>query len=438
MNITIEELAACKKLLRVDVDAKVVDAAFDSVTRDFQKQAHLAGFRAGKAPRVMVETRYKREIEDEVKRKVISESYRKALEEKKLRVVTQPEIEEIQFGRGQPLQFAATLETVPEFELPEYKGLPVRRTVAFVTDADVERAINVLREQRPLFTPVQRPVQAGDIVIIDYEGKVEGVSMEDLALTASRLAAQKNFWVEIKEGSFIPGFTEPLIGAVAGDSREVAVDFPADFPVRNLGGHKGLFQVKINEVRERSYPPVDDDFARSFEAENLEKLREGVRRDLQNELDLKHGREVRNQLVRGLLDRVHFDLPESILHFETRNAVYDIVRENQQRGVTQEAIEKQKDEIYNFASNSARERLKANFILLRIAEREKIEATNEEIAQRIYQLSAQNNMKPDQLLKQLKEKNALDDVRFEVVAKKVVDFLQLHARIEEVPQAAKA
>ena len=142
MNVTVENLAPCKKLMRVEVEAEKVDETFEAVTKDFQREANLPGFRPGKAPREMVLRKYEKDIEDEAKRKLISEAYRKAVEEQKLDVLGYPDIEEIQFSRGQPLQFAATIETAPEFELPEYKGLPVKREARTVTDADVERALD--------------------------------------------------------------------------------------------------------------------------------------------------------------------------------------------------------------------------------------------------------------------------------------------------------
>ena len=139
MNVSVENLAPCKKLVRVEVEAQQVDETFDSITKDFQRQASLPGFRPGKAPRDMVLRKYEKDINDEVKRKLISDSYRKALNEKKLDVVGYPDIEEIQFGRGQTLQFAATIETAPEFELPEYKGLEIKKESRSVTDEDVKR-----------------------------------------------------------------------------------------------------------------------------------------------------------------------------------------------------------------------------------------------------------------------------------------------------------
>src|SRR5438067_6969593 len=132
--------------MRVELEAQKVDETFDSITKEFQREASLPGFRPGKAPRDMVLRKYEKDIQMEVKKKLISDSYKKAVEEQKLDVLGYPDIEEIQFSRGQPLQFAATIETAPEFELPEYKGLAIKREARAVTDADVDRALEALRE----------------------------------------------------------------------------------------------------------------------------------------------------------------------------------------------------------------------------------------------------------------------------------------------------
>src|SRR5205823_1345063 len=142
---------------------------FDSITRDFQRQASLPGFRPGKAPKEMVVRKYSKDIEEEVKRKLISDCYKKAVQDQKLDVLGYPDIEEIQFNRGQPLQFAATVETAPQFELPEYKGLEVKRETRGVTDDDLVRALEALRQPQISFTTVDRPVQTGDIAVVNYK-----------------------------------------------------------------------------------------------------------------------------------------------------------------------------------------------------------------------------------------------------------------------------
>ncbi|HWQ91993.1 MAG TPA: trigger factor family protein, partial [Clostridia bacterium] len=157
MNITVENLAPCKKLVRVEVEAEKVEKTFETVTKDFQREASLPGFRPGKAPTPMVVRKYGKDIEEEAKRKLISEAYRQAIDEQKLEVLGNPDIEEIQFSRGQPLQFAATVETAPEFELPEYKDIPVKREARTVTEEDIESALEALRQPRAEFKTVERP-----------------------------------------------------------------------------------------------------------------------------------------------------------------------------------------------------------------------------------------------------------------------------------------
>jgi len=437
VNISVENLAPCKKLLRVELDAKAVDEAFESITKDFQKQAALPGFRPGKAPRALVLKKYEVEIKDEVKRKLIGENYRKALEEKKISAISQPDIEEIQFGRGQNLQFAATIETAPEFQLPEYKGLPVKRETKSVTDEDVERALKLLAQQHMKFETVARELRMGDVAVVNYTGACDGKPITETAPTAKGLTEQKNFWVDIAPDRFIAGFAEQLIGAKAGDKRTVNLDFPADFVTKQLQNKKGVFEVEIVEVKEKVPPAVDDELAKKYGAENLEKLRAGVRVDLENELKHTQARAMRGQIIDALLAGANFDLPETAVAHETRNVVYDLVRENSQRGVPRELIEKQKEEIYAAAARGAKERVKLAFLVQRIAEQEKIQVTQEEVLQRVQSLAAAYQIPPDKFIKDLQKRNGVNELYDQIAHEKVLNFLEINAKIENVPAAAK-
>jgi trigger factor len=424
--------------MRVEVELEKVNEAFDSVTNDFRKQANLPGFRPGKAPKEMVVRKYDKDIQDEVKRKLISDSYRKAVEEQKLDVLGRPDIEEIQFSRGQPLQFAATIETAPEFQLPDYKGLMVTREARVVTDADVEKALDVLREQRVDFKTVERPVQTADIAVVNYTGTCEGKPITDIAPTAKGLTEKKNFWVEAAPNSFIPGFADQLIGAKAGDKRTVNVDFPGDFVTPQLAGKKGAYEVEVVEVKEKVLPPLDDALAKTYEAESLEKLRAGVRRDLENELNHSQSKTVRNQLVRTLLDRVNFELPASAVAQETRNVVFDIVQDNAKRGISRDVIEQQKEQIYSAATHGAKERVKVAFLMQKIAEKEDIKISQEEIAQRVQFLAGLYQIPADKFLKDLQKRNGLIEVYDQLMNEKVLDMLQQNAKIVDVPPGSTA
>jgi trigger factor len=435
VNVTVEELAPCKKLLRVEVESQEVDAAFESMIKDFQKQASLPGFRPGKAPKDMVAKRFEKDIEDEVKKKLIPDAYRKAVDEKKLEVVGSPDFEEIQFGRGQALQFAVTLETAPEFQLPEYKGLPAKRDTTQVTDADVEKAINLLRAKQTKFEKVDRAVQIGDVAVVTYTGTSDGKPIIEIAPTAKGLTEQKGFWLNVEPGSFIAGFTEQLVGAKAGDKRTVNVDFPSDFITPELAGKKGVYDVEVTEVKEKVLPPLDEAFAKAYGAETVEKLQAGVRTDLENELSYKKNKSVRNQLVDALLRRVSFDLPESAVAQETRSVVYDIVRENQQRGISRELIEQQKEAIYSAATDNAKNRVKINFLFQKIAEKEDIKVSKDEVTARILRLAALYQIPVEKFVKDLEKRNGIIDIYDQVATEKVLEFLQQNATIEDVPPA---
>lgn len=419
--------------MRVEVEAEKVKETFDSVTNEFRKQANLPGFRPGKAPKEMVVRKYDKDIQDEVRRKLISDSYRKAVEEQKLDVLGQPDIEEIQFSRDQPLQFAATIETAPEFQLPEYKGLVVTREARIVTDADVEKALDVLREQRVNFNTVDRPLQAGDVAVVNYSGTCEGKPITDIAPTAKGLTEKQNFWVEASPTSFIPGFADQLLGAKAGEKRTVNVDFPADFVTPQLAGKKGAYDVELVEVKEKALPPLDEELAKQYGAESLQKLREGVRRDLENELNHKQSKSVRNQLIRAVVERVNFELPASAVAQETRNVVFDIVQQNAKRGVSRDVIEQQKEQIYSAATHGAKERVKVAFLMQKIAEKEDIKVSQEEIAQRVQFLAGLYQIPADRFLKDLQKRNGLIEVYDQIMNEKVVEMLEQNAKIIDVP-----
>ena len=419
--------------MRVEVDAKAVDEVFDSVTKEFQKQAALPGFRPGKAPRDMVLKKYSAEITDEAKRKLIGENYRKAVGEKKLNVIGYPDIEEIAFARGQNLQFAATIETAPEFELPEYKGLPAKREDKTVTDEDVERALKMLAQQHTKFETVARELRMGDIAVVNYTGSSDGKPITETAPTARGLTEKKNFWLDIEPNAFIEGFAAQLTGAKAGEKRTVNVDFPADFVTKELQGKKGVFEVEILEVKEKILPPIDDEFAKKYGAENLEKLRVGVRHDLENELKESQKRAVRGQLVRTLLDRVQFELPETPVANVTRNSVYEIVRENSRRGISRETIEKQKDEIYSAAAASAKERVKFAFLVQRIAEKEQISVTQEDVLREAQIVAATYQIPLDKFLKDLQKRDGVQELYDQAMREKVLAFLENNAKVETAP-----
>ena len=433
MNISVEPLAPCRKLVRVEVEAAKVDETFAGTLRLYRAEAALPGFRRGKAPLELVERKFSKEIESEVRQQLLQECLKEIQSKEGLRALRMENMEVLQFGRGQPLQAVFTMETEPEFELPEYKGLPAKREIRSVTDEDVERALEVLRRQRVQYRTVQRPAATGDIAVINYTATVEGKPLREVAPDAPSLAEARGFWVHVERNAFLPGFGEQLTGAQAGDRRTIHLLFPPDFPSPALAGRPAAFEVEVVEIKETVLPPLDDQFAKDLGAENLDALRAGVRRDLENELKYKLKRQVRTQLIRALLERVHFDLPESLVDHETRRTVYQIVRENAARGISRELIEREKEAIYQNALATAKERVKLDFLVHRIAEKEKIEVAEEDFNRWVTYQAALTGRDPRKLVSEILDREALPQVHGEILQEKVLDFLEQHARIEDVP-----
>jgi trigger factor len=438
VNVTVEDLGPCKKLLRVEIEPERVEAVFLEISGGFQREARLPGFRPGKAPKDMVAKRYEKEIQEEVKTKLMQEGFRKGVKDNNFTVVGRPDVEDIQFGRGQAMQFAVTTEIAPQFELPEYKGLTALRDNTRVTPEDIERALRLLADQRTEYKTVARELKTGDVAVIHYSGACEGKPITDTAPTARGLTEKKNFWVTVDATSFIPGFGEQLAGMKAGDKRTVTVDFPADFVVPQLTGKKGVYEVELAEAKEKVAPAIDDAFAKVLGAENVDKLREGVRADLQNELNSKQSRTIRNQVAQTLLDKIQIALPESLVEQETRSLVYSIVHDNTQRGTPKEVIDAQKDQIYASANAAAQQRVKAALVFQRVAEKEGVRVEQMDLLRRLQELATQYKVTADKLYKDMQKAGRIEEIAQQILAEKVVDLLVQFARIEDAPAASKA
>ena len=438
MEVTITDLSPCKKQLRIEIDAETVNAKFDAVAKDFRRHAHLPGFRPGKAPLPNVMRSYGDKIGEEAKRTLMSDSYAKALKENKLRPVIMPEVEELQFGHGKPFQYLATLEVTPAFEMPEYIGIEVEKERHSVNDADIAKALDTLREQRVSYADMDRPAVEDDFIVVNFTGTIDDKPITDLIKVARGLTEQKNFWLHKTQNPLIPGTVEALIGSSKGDKKTVTVTIPDDFVYEEIVGKEAKYEIEVVQVKEKSLPELDDKFAKGFGAESMDKLREGVENDLKNELEYSKKKSIRNQCVDKLLGAVNCDLPETIVNEATRAAVHNIVQQNHQRGVGKEIIEENKDKIYANAKTDAEVRVKANYILSKIAEKEGIKVTDQELSRQVAAMAAQQKIKPQKLAQQLKDNGTIYQVQEEIMNAKVIDLLEEKAKVTEIDPKPEA
>ena len=433
MKVEVETQPHSVATLRIELPPEDVRKEWDAIAGNYARHARIPGFRAGKAPRAVIEKKFRKEIQDELTKKLVSKSYHEAIAEKQLRVISLTNLEDVEFGDDRSMRFRATVVTAPEFELPEYKNIPVELPPAEVTEAVVDAALERLRDQSADFIDVAgRSLQMEDFAVIDFDGSIDGVPISEIVPEASKnLHGGKKFWLRVAPDNFLPRFIEQIVGMNAADTRSVQVEFPADFPVTELAGKKADYAVTLNEIKEKVLPELDDAFAaRLMKDKTLADLRHSVEHNLEHEKEHEIEREKEAQIVKYLQEHITFDLPPALLKNETRRALNELVHRNRERGVPDELLKGKEKELIEGAGSLAAHRLKTNFILHRIAEKEKIQITREEVDERVREQAAQYNIPVEKMRKELEEQERLDGLAEEVLLGKTLDFLKANVSIE--------
>jgi trigger factor len=433
MNVEVENLPNCLASLRIELPPERVRKERSEVAQGIRQVARIPGFRPGKAPRPVVEAKFRKEIEDKLTRKLVSEGTREAIREKNLKVLSVSEVEDVEFAPDQTMRFTAMLITAPEFELPEYKGIAVTAPPSDITDEEVGQALETLRERQASFTDVEgRPVEMNDFAVIDYETTLEGQPLLEAVPTApKRLAGAKDFWLKLDEDAIVPGFAAELLGAHVGDTREFANVTAADFSVPDLASRTLHFKVMIKGLKQMTLPVLDDAFASQIVPDfDLAKLRNVMRTQLEGEKHVRVENAKRNQIVEYLVKHVECELPQSYVKDETRRIMSEIVQQNQTRGVPENVLRENQKDIVTAASRNAKDRLKANFILLRIAEKEGIEVNPQDLKARVEALAAQHRTTYEKTMAELDSRGLISQLREEVLVGKVLDFLTSNATVE--------
>ncbi len=427
MKIEVEAQPGSVSTLRIELPPEEVSKEWDAIANSFARLAKIPGYRPGKAPRSVIEKRFRKEIHDELTKKLVSKSYYDAIEQKQLRVVSLTNLEDVQFGEDKSMRFRATVVTAPEFELPEYKNIPVQLPSTKVAEEDVDLALERLREQSADFVDVpERGLQMEDFAVIDFEGAIEGRPIREIAPNASKnVHGGKKFWLQLAPENFLPRFCGQII------------DIPAEFPVAELAGKKADYAVTLNEIKQKVLPSIDDAFAAKLVPEKtVADLRQMIEHDLEHEKEHEVERAKESQIVKFLHEHTAFDLPPPLLKSETRRALNELVHRNRERGVPDDMLKGKEKELVEGAGSLAAHRLKTNFILSRIAEREKIEVSREEIDARVREEAARYDISVDKMRKELQEHDGLNSLAEQLLLGKTLDFLKANVSVEETQERA--
>jgi trigger factor len=432
MNVAVEKLPNCLATLRVELEPERVSQKLNALTGEYVKLAKLPGYRQGKAPKSVIEKKFKKEIREELERQLLGDATREAIQKENLRVLTVANFDDVELAEDQSMKFTATLVTQPDFELPQYKNLVVAMHSTEVTDADIDESIEALRDQAADFVDAKATEAAmGDFIVVDYKGTIDGQPVHELFPKAGKpLSGNEDFWIKMTEEAFFPGYCAALVGAKVGETRTFEVDVPADFPVEGMPGKKIQYEVTLKGIKEKVLPALDDAFAETIaKGKTLAELRELAREELTKQKATSSETAKRNDIMRQLLAGVECELPQDLVRQQTRAILQDIVRENQSRGVDEGVLKENEKELVGTAATNARDRIKGTFILLRIAELEGIKVRREELMGRIAVLAERYQMGFDKMLKELQKRNAVDQIHEELLTGKTLDFLASNASV---------
>src|SRR5580704_283061 len=437
MNVEVENLPNCIASLHIELPPDFVTKEWNEVAKGFRQVARIPGFRPGKAPQNVVEAKFRKEIQEELTKKLVSETTREAIREKGLKVLSISDVQAVEFTADKSLRFTANLITAPEFELPEYKGIPVKVPPEGVTDQELEQGLQTLRERHATFSDVEgRALEMNDFAVIDYSSSLDGRPLLEVEPKAPKmLGGGADFWIKLDENTFLKGFSDQLVGMQSGETREFDLRVPDVYPVAELVARVLSFKVTLKGIKSMQLPELTDEFAGQVaQGLTLVALRETLKEQLVVEKVGRLEALKQNQIVNYLASHVECELPQSYVKDETRRIMSEIVQHNQMRGISEDILRENQKDIISAASRNARDRLKANFILTRIAEKEGIEVKPQELRERVQMLADQYRVKYEKMKSDLEEKKAIGQVREEVLMGKVLDFLTSNANVEIVPE----
>lgn len=425
MNVTIEDGGPCRKVMHVAVPAEVVGKEYDAVVLEYARSAKVPGFRQGKSPIDLVEKRYRKGILQDAQERLIPRCYTEAVAKEKIDPVAILQVKDAQLDPQTGMRFTVVVDVAPEFDLPKYKKIPLKRQKVEVTDKQVDDTVQRLRESAARFEDVTgRSVRRDDMVMLDYAGSLDGSPLSAVVPDYAGLGEGKDFWVHLGgEREFIPGFVEGLDGAMQGETKRFPANFPPDFHVAAVAGKTAQYTATVKAVRERILPELNDEFLKQFGMASEAELRERVKSDLLSVAERKEKDQMKNEIARFLIENTKLDLPQSIVQEEMRLTIREMIRNFTQQGVTAAQVEEKKTEILDSATRSSTERVKLSYILSRIAHEENVEVGDEEVEKRLAEIAARYGVPVERIKADLEKRNGITAFRSDLRSEKTMDLL---------------
>jgi len=388
MSIKIEKTENNNELkLEFTIEAKKFDEGMKKVYAKTAKYINIPGFRKGKAPMAVVEKHYGPEVfYEDTFNEIVPEEYERELKENNIEAVSKPGIEVKQIGKGQDLIFTAVVQTKPEVKLGKYKGIQIKKVEYNVSDEDINHELGHMAERNSRLVNVEdRPVEDGDITVIDFEGFVNEVAFEG--------GKGENYELTIGSKTFIPGFEDQIIGMKIDEERDINVKFPEEYFSEELKGKDAVFKVKLHEIKKKELPELNDDFAKdTSEFDTLDELKASIKEKLEHENKHKAEYEMEDAVVKAAVETVEVEIPSGMVETEVDNMVKDMETRLSYQGVRLEQylqmVGKSMEDFRKEHEENAKTSVKTRLTLEAIVKAENIEAQDEEVNKKVEEMAA--------------------------------------------------
>ncbi len=412
---------------KMDYDAIEFENAIIAAYKATKHQYNLDGFRKGKAPRKLIEAKYGEDVfYEEAINHMFSDAYPQALEELKIEPVDRPsaDFDKIEAKKGFGVTVKVTV--LPIVEVKDYKGIKIQKIDDSVTDEDVDKDLAAMQKRNARMVLVERPSREGDTVLIDYAGFVDEEQFE--GGTAERQT------LNLGSGTFIPGFEEQLVGAAAGEERDVKVTFPEEYHAETLAGKEAVFKCKVHEIKETELPEIDDEFAKDVsEFETLEELKGDIRHKLEKIAKDKAEYEMKNAVLEKVYEGTEVDIPEAMVQDQMDDMIRDFEQQLRYQGLELhqyfEYLNKSIDEFREELKPDAYKKVKTKLVVEAVAKAEDLTASEEDIEQELAAMAEQYKMEPDKL-KEMMGNQGMIYLKQDIRNKKAIDFMYENAVAE--------
>lgn len=431
MSVQVENLEKNMAKLTVEVPAEELEKALQEAYNKQKKSISLPGFRKGKVPRMMVEKMYGANVFcDDAANSLLPGAYSEAVEESGLDIVSRPNLDIVQLEKGKAFIFTAEVAVKPEVTLGKYVGVTVTKIDTAATDEEIEKEIDSEREKNARTVTVEgRAVEDGDTAVIDYEGFVDGVAFEG--------GKGENHSLVIGSGSFIPGFEDQLIGKNAGEDVEVNVTFPEEYHSADLAGKAAVFNVKINEIKTKEIPELDDEFVQDVsEFDTVAEYKESIKAKVEERKENDAKAAQTDEAIKKIVDKSQMDIPEAMIDTQCEDMINQFGQQMSQQGLSMQqylqftgmTMDKMKEQV----REEAVARIESGLILEQIAKEEKIEISDDDLDAEIVKMAELYKMEADQL------RGYMGDSEKEAMKKDLAEQKAVAFIMENVKYRAKA